>query len=235
MSMNQAKKLPDVYRRDTGSNNYKIMQLCNLLNTDFEADMKSIFNSRDINNAKGKTLDKYGEMVGQSRNGATDEQYRFLILYKISRLTAESDCDSIIASLSQLFGSEQGEISISESNSSVQINGITIDMANNSGFSMDEVKSMVTDLLPVGVSAGRTVFSGSLLVNSRREFFGNPDAVNNYPRLYSAWYLAQSEYYYHGRDVGLSGSGTVPNIFDNGDGFSTSGTYAGGTLSVIVS
>ena len=234
MSMNQTKKLPDAYRKDTDSNNYKLMQLCNLLNTDFSADVRSIFHSRDIHNATGKTLDKYGEMIGQSRNGATDEQYRFLILYKISRLKAESDCNSVILSLSQMFNAEHGVISISEYSSGVQINGITIEMAESTGFTMTEIENMVSDLLPIGVSGGRTVFSGTLLVNSKYKLTGNIEAINKYPVLYSAWYYSQFEYINNGKDVGLSGYGEVPEIFNADYGFPTSGTYAGGTLSAMV-
>lgn len=232
MSMNQAKKLPDVYRHDTDSNNYKLMQLCNLINTDFEADMKSIFNSRDIHNATGKTLDRYGEMLGQSRNGATDEQYRFLLLNKIGKLKAGSDCNSVIQNIMIMFNAEK--ISVTEGNLSVSVNGVTMDMIDNTGYSAVEVKEKISEMLPVGVELSRLYVDGTLLISDIEEYGAD------YPVLYNAWRTAYKIHLGNPyANTGLTGKSTIPMDWDLGTAESTSITTqrnfpVGGTLGLLI-
>ena len=82
--MNESRKLPDAYAKEKCSNLYKVMQLDDLLYADSKGALKSIDRSRDLQQAYGETLDKYGEMFGVERKGASDEQLRIKLLNKIA-------------------------------------------------------------------------------------------------------------------------------------------------------
>lgn len=233
MIQNETKRLPDAYAKDTNSNNYKILQLLYLLNADTRADLQSIEHASDIANASGKTLDKFGEMYGQARNGANDEQYRFLIMYKISKMTTKSDCNSIINSLETLFNTDGG-IKITEGNLTAKVEGVSIETIENTGFTNEQIKEMISDLMPVGVSLSGTTFSGTLKITNNKLVYGNQELKEKYPVLYPAWSESQTLYMYEGKDVGLSGYGEVPELFAGAEKYKTKGTYSGGTLSLIV-
>lgn len=233
MIQNETKRLPDAYAKDTNSNNYKILQLLYLLNADTRADLQSIEHASDIANASGKTLDKFGEMYGQARNGANDEQYRFLIMYKISKMTTKSDCNSIINSLETLFNTDGG-IKITEGNLTAKVEGISIETIENTGFTNEQIKEMISDLMPVGVSLSGTTFAGTLKITNNKLVYGNQELKEKYPVLYPAWSESQTLYMYEGKDVGLSGYGEVPELFAGAEKYKTKGTYSGGTLSLIV-
>lgn len=234
MIQNEAKKLPDAYAKDINSNNYKILQLLYLLNADTRADLQSIEHASDIANASGKTLDKFGEMYGQARNGANDEQYRFLIMYKISKMTTKSDCNSIINSLETLFNTDGG-IKITEGNLTAKVEGISIETIENTGFTNEQIKEMISDLMPVGVSLSGTTFAGTLLISDNHLTIAlHPELLEKYPVLYPVFVESQAKYERYGKDIGLSGYGEVPELFAGAEKYKTKGTYSGGTLSLIV-
>ena len=64
----------------------------------------------------GKTLDYYGEMVGQQRGSLTDDQYRIMILVKIARNAASTDYNSIINILSMILECKTSDISLVNTN-----------------------------------------------------------------------------------------------------------------------
>ena len=83
--LNHAKNLPDAYRKDKDSNNYKILEVERDAVSQLNAMLNQIYEITDLENATGKTLDLYGEKIGQDRGKATDEQYRVLIRAKAVR------------------------------------------------------------------------------------------------------------------------------------------------------
>ena len=230
--MNNTKRLPDAYAKNIDSNLYRLLQIANLLFTDTKCDLISISESRDLYNVSGKTLDYYGEMLGESRNGLTDEQYRTKILNRIGRYISGSDCNSFINSVSQMLGIEQSDISVSEGKMSVTINGLTMQILDNSGYKSHEIEEMIKGLMPVGVEINRPMYSGTLLILNENDKTGfSPE--NNYPVLFPAWYRGQQELWNY-RDVGLSGNGKVPDSWAaTAWGTKSEGTYEGGTLGIL--
>lgn len=231
--MNRAKQLPDSYVKNVDSNNYKLLQLANLLYVDLNADLKKINQSRDLYNATGKTLDYYGAMVGEKRNGASDEQFRTKILNRIGRNVANSDCNSFITIVANMLDIKPETIRTVEGENSVEVVGLTVETIEKSGYTSEELIEMMENLLPIGVSMAGSEITGSLLIFDILNFFGDDAVFSEYPRLYTAWYLGQVEYA-KGNDVGLSGYGEVPETFKSVyPNYQTSGTYTGGTLSVL--
>lgn len=98
------KNLPDAYRKDKDSNNYKILETEKHSIEIFQADTVEVYDSLDIWKAKGYTLDLYGEIYQIPRNGMDDDTYRLKILLKIIEIKAGSDHTSIIKTLSATLG-----------------------------------------------------------------------------------------------------------------------------------
>lgn len=162
--MNRAKMLPDAYAKSTSSNNYKLLQLLNLLLYDTTADLLSIENECCLKNARGAILDEYGWMYGQPRNGLSDEQYRVKILGKISRMLSKGSCDEVISLIANMLGAEPSAISIDESDMTVVVYGLTIDMLENTNYKSSEITGMIHELIPTGVMLADPVYAGTLLV-----------------------------------------------------------------------
>lgn len=155
-------RLPDAYAKDIDSNNYKLLQLADYLYTDHRKDLSEILESRDIHNAHGKTLDKYGEMVGQGREGAIDEQYRIKILNQIGRQRSTGSCNDIIRLVAQTLSAEIGSFSLVEKdNATIAIDGLATEILEKSGLELSDVKNIINDILPIGVGIAGIGFTGT--------------------------------------------------------------------------
>lgn len=226
--MNNAKKLPDAYAKNTDSNIYKLLQLVNLLHNDLRIDLQSIDESRDIQNATGRTLDKYGEMISVSRGGATDEQYRTKILSQIARYVTESDCNSVISAIAHIFDVPVTDISIIEGDMNVEILGLTMEMLEKSGYKSREIEAMIRGVIPIGVEMSSPKYAGTLMIMEEGKTVGDT-FVQNYPVLGPAlWYgsLAQNI------GTGLSGERDIPESWIS-VGVDPTGTFEGGTLGIL--
>lgn len=227
--MNNTKRLPDAYAKNTDSNIYKLLQLVNLLHNDLKIDLQSIDESRDIQNATGRTLDKYGEMINVSRGGATDEQYRTKILSQIARYVTESDCNSVISAIAHIFDVPVTDISIVEGNMTVDIFGLTMEMLEKSGYKSREIEAMIRGLIPIGVEMSPPKYAGTLKILSDEEIDRMDVSLRvSYPVLYPAWVHG---HIYHGvYDRGLSGDYDVPEEWTF---LLSQTTFEGGTLGIL--
>lgn len=227
--MNNAKRLSDAYAKQPDSNNYKLLQLANLLFTDYQADLRSIARSRDISFAFGKTLDRYGEMVGVSRGTATDDQYRVKILNQIGACVSGGDCNSVISAVTQMLGIERSSVAIREHVAAVEVKGLKLSMLDT-GYSMAEINAMILKVLPAGVNLVPPVYAGTL----ESVLVSQSGQQEEYRTLYRAWLEGQKALHEDGEQVGLAGSAEVPESFLTMEGSSTeyavTGEYAGGTL-----
>ena len=105
-----AYNLPDAYDKKPTSNNYKILEIERLEAETLREGLYNIESILDISKATGKTLDYYGERIGQKRGLATDDQYRVLILAKIMRHLSNGRYNSVVECLSKTFNCELDEI-----------------------------------------------------------------------------------------------------------------------------
>lgn len=156
-------KLPDAFNKEKDSNNNKILSLDSILQTEVHNDIVDAFESLDIYKAFGKTLDYYGEIVGQKRGALTDDQYRILILVKIARNAASTDFNSIIGILSMILECEKGDISLvnADKPATVKIQRIPLKVLIAVGFTAMQAAEMLNTLLPVTVTLEGAVFEGT--------------------------------------------------------------------------
>lgn len=150
---NYAKNLPDAFRKDTDSNNYKILENERVAVEEHLSDLYGIYEIINLDNAYGKTLDRYGERVGQPRGLATDEQYILMIKAKIMRALGNGTYPSVLTSLCATFGCEPESVYIEETEEPCLVKMVTLplDILNSSGMSVTQVTQLIKTLLPVCV------------------------------------------------------------------------------------
>lgn len=153
---NYIKNLPDCYNKDPTSNHSKIMQLLRYDDDNFRSLLEELLDSLDLDKARGHTLDLYGEMVGQNRGVATDEQYLVLIKAKIERNRCEANIQSIANALCRTLNCEPSEFCLKDSDRRIGKNLFDPDtaftnnmMINSSGEEVSSPYYMHSDYIPV--------------------------------------------------------------------------------------
>lgn len=161
--MDNVKRLPDAYYKGEDSNNYKLLHLNELATADFQSDLSDVLNCLDVMNATGKTLDLYGETIGQSRGKLDDAQYRLLILNKIGRNLCNGDYNSVVSLLAQMFNGNPADIVLKEADDpcKVTIVKFPLDLLANAGFSGEQAVLIIEMLLPVCVRLTDIEFNGT--------------------------------------------------------------------------
>lgn len=160
---NLARNLPDCYKKDTSSNNYKILEVERQANVALRETLESINNILDISNATGKVLDMYGKKYGQLRGNATDAQYRTLIRAKIARSLASGSYKDIIDALCFTFSCTPDELLIADGQSpaSVYVQDIPLDTILKAGFSASQAEQIIKSTLPLGTTCESMLFEGT--------------------------------------------------------------------------
>lgn len=160
---NQAKNLPDSFAKNTDSNNYKILSVEKYALDDFRTDLQATLDSLDLNKAKGKTLDLYGEMLNQPRGMADDSKYVILIRAKIKRSLSGGDYPSVLDAICSTFGCKPSEVFIREADEPCTVEAVTmpLEALNNAGLTQSQTVAIIKSLLPVGVKLTSTSFEGT--------------------------------------------------------------------------
>lgn len=166
--MKNVERLPDCYRKDQDSKNYKLLELNSLAIEELKADIKAVKNVLDLNLAAGKSLDLYGDMLGQRRGLLNDEQYRYMLFARIGRNIVQGDYQSIMNTLVLMFGSQHGDITLDdldlkeeETPCVVKLSKFPISVLMNAGFSSRQAVTMIEMLLPVCVTLSADNFEGT--------------------------------------------------------------------------
>lgn len=166
--MHRAERLPDCYRKDEESNNYKLLELNALAAEELKEDINLVLAALDLNAASGETLNLYGEMLEQPRGLLNDDQYRYLLLAKIGRNCAQGDYDSIIDTLLLMLNCQDGSVTRadiamedSESPWVVHLSRFPVWALVDVGFSSRQVVQMINLLLPVCVTLYADNFEGT--------------------------------------------------------------------------
>ena len=156
-------RLPDVYRKDEDSNNYKLLLLEERAVFGFSADIDAVQDTLDIKKATGKTLDLYGETYGHPRGKATDEQYRYLITQKVAQNMVSGDYNGIISAISVAFGVPVTEFKLVETETpcTVKVVNMPYSVLVEAGMTVDQMREIIKGLLPVGVTLELTELAGT--------------------------------------------------------------------------
>lgn len=160
---NLARNLPDACRKDASSNNARLLEIEKGEMDALRAELKAVHDSLDINRAAGATLDLYGDMIGQARGAATDEQYRTLIRAKILRNLAGSDYNSVVYAIaSALDGATAADIVLTEETPGVvNVNALPYSALAGSNIDLPTALAIIRRLMPAGVRLENVGFSGT--------------------------------------------------------------------------
>lgn len=163
-----AKKLPDVYRKDKDGNNWKLLNLDRQFIQGFGDDLNAVSESSDFYKAYGKTLDLYGDIVGQKRGTFGDEQYRYLILAKIARNFVKGDYKDIMRHLVQMFNCNQGDIELDdfsidddETPCVVRLTKMPFLTLIAAGFTSRQAVQLIESIFPVCITLKADNFEGT--------------------------------------------------------------------------
>lgn len=165
---NHAQNLPDAYKKTTDSNNYKILEIERFAVNDFRKTIQELFESLDIDTARGKTLDLYGGMVGQPRGVSTDEQYILLIKSRIMRNISNGSYESISKSICATFNCEPSQVSIIEKSDPCVVELVVLPLAviSRAGLTTKQTVSLIKTLIPVGIRLESFLFEGTFSFGS---------------------------------------------------------------------
>lgn len=162
------KNLTDAYKKTPDSNNYKILEIERIACEESRVGLQEINDILDINQATGKTLELYGERVGQAKGLADDEKYLFLIKTKIMRNITDGSYESVVNALCQTFDCDPSEVHIvdGENPCSVKVEHLPLYVINKAGFTASQTLALVESLLPIGVSISSYLFEGTFQFSS---------------------------------------------------------------------
>lgn len=155
------KNLPDSYNKDPTSNHSKIMQLLRYDEDAFRSLLAELWASLDLDQAKGYTLDLYGDMVGQNRGQATDEQYLLLIKTKIARNVCGGDYQSIVDCICAILSCHPSEVLLEENGNSVSPASIPLGAIIAADLTPSHFTQIMKTLLPVGVTLESGLYAGT--------------------------------------------------------------------------
>lgn len=156
------KKLPDAYDKRPESNNNKLLQINEVAVKVLYADISEVVGMLDLDNAFGKILDDYGEMLGLYRGTLNDKQYRAVIKANIAANISKSDYMSVMHGLDYIFGKGNMQISeVADSIATVRLKDMPYENLLETGLNADQIKELTKKLLAVGVQIEASYFWGT--------------------------------------------------------------------------
>lgn len=161
---NLAKNLPDCYKKDKGSNNYKILEIERRAGAELRECLNGISEVLDIENATGAVLDAYGERYGQPRGKATDQQYRIMIKTKIAKTLSSGSYKDIVDVICFAFSCTNNDVLLLESPTnpmSVSLEQLPLAAINSSGFTTAQAYQLIKSMMPVAVELQSVLFEGT--------------------------------------------------------------------------
>lgn len=155
--------LPDAFRKDANSNNYKLLLMEQNGVQTLRNDIQAVQDTLDIYSATGKTLDLYGAIYGQKRGSMTDEQYRYIIMQKAAGCLVSSDANSIIQALAVVFQCDASEFGLSETENAceVEITNLPYSILQKIGLTPKQIYGVISGMLPSGIKLAPLELSGT--------------------------------------------------------------------------
>lgn len=160
--MTNVTRLPDSYNKNVNSNNYKLLQLQEEQFDKLRSDIKDVLNMLDIEEASGKTLDLYGDMVQQSRGALNDTQYRIVLKTKLGQFQSKGNFSDVMNMIVLTFNCDPSEISIVETEPCVvYIAKLPLGVLVSAGLTTTQAVQLIKSLLPAGVTVEADYFEGT--------------------------------------------------------------------------
>lgn len=161
--MDNVNKLPDSYDKRTESNNYKLLNINEQAIADVKADAQAVFDALDIMKATGRTLELYGEMVGQKRGTLNDVQYRIMIFTRMGINVTQGNYTTVIENAKRMFECEASDIVLRDSDGTctVEVEKFPLEVLINAGYTSNQAVELLETLLPIGVTINKANFDGT--------------------------------------------------------------------------
>ena len=161
--MSNVERLPDSYAKGKESNNYKLLNINEQAIADVKADVQAVFDVLDIQKATGRTLDLYGDMLGQKRGALNDAQYRIMIFTRMGINAVQGNYETVINSAQQIFECEAKDIVLrdGETPCSVFIEKMPLKVLIDAGFTSTQAIEILGTLMPIGVTISGNSFDGT--------------------------------------------------------------------------
>lgn len=161
--MGNVKRLPDSYAKNADSNNAKLLNLNERAIADVKADAQALLDILDLDNATGRTLELYGDMVGQKRGVLNDEQYLIMIRTRMAMNVAQGNYATIIGCAKNIFKCEASDIILRDAEEPcvVWVDKFPLHVLVNAGFSSKQAVQILDMILPVGVVINDANFEGT--------------------------------------------------------------------------
>lgn len=168
-------KLTDVFVKSPNSN---LGKLCGIMADQLRKVQETndrIRRWRDIDQAKGTTLDMIGSNVGQPRGAATDEVYRIMIKSRIARNLSTADINTIIRVLAIALNAEYSEIKIEEmyndpvspEPAAIKVIQMPLAKLNEAGMTPNQFGKIVKRTVAAGVRVGVIELTGTFTFGAR--------------------------------------------------------------------
>lgn len=160
--------LPDAYRKDNESNNYKLLSVDRYIYEGIYSMIVSVYNALDVDKATGKALDMLGRKQGVKRGTSTDEQYRIRIKGKIAQSLCDGSRDSVAAAIAYILSADTSQVKLKtgEETGKVDLLGIPLKLLYAAKFSPEEINNLLDELLPEGVHLNDVQYVGTFTYGS---------------------------------------------------------------------
>lgn len=162
----------DNFDKSEGSNFHKFSQLVSHPLQQDQNLYYKVFEWLDIDKAKGKALDRFGNNVGQIRGQLGDDVYRVLIKSKIKRALSNGSIPTMIDFLSFLLQIPPSSVQIDElwekndgREAKIYVNVPAYSIAKT-GFSLAQFGQLVNSITSAGVGA-EVLFEGTFSFSSK--------------------------------------------------------------------
>lgn len=168
MIRNSVKSLPDSFAKGASSNNNKLILLNSQIISEFCCDILDVVNCIDLGLATGKTLDLFGDMVGQKRGALNDVQYRYMIFTRIARNLVQGDYQSIMDSIVRMFNCNYEDVALEDVSFEddarpcvVRLIKLPVFVLVGAGFTSTQAVQMIESILPICVTLAAENFEGT--------------------------------------------------------------------------
>ena len=155
-----AANLPDSFRKDSESNNHKLLEVEKHIYSKIQAVLKGVYAALDLDNASGKTLDLYGERLQLARGNTNDAQYRIRLKGKIGQALSDGSRESVAEVPAYIPADDktqvqavknQIQIKSGSKTGKAELVGIPLEKLFSAGFTTEEITELINSLLAENV------------------------------------------------------------------------------------
>lgn len=157
------RKLPDAFCKDKSSNNYKLLSLDSEDFDQLERDLSDLRKALTLDGATGSSLDVFGLLFEQPRNGMSDALYRYFIKAKIARNRGGGNYESIAEAVTVLLDCESESFSLEDASGPcvARLAKLPYSVLKQAGLTTRQFAEMVGSILPVCVTLDDGNYEGT--------------------------------------------------------------------------